>query len=77
MIPKPVTTDTPPAEEVSIQVTHSINVENSGPLAPFHEMAGAIPTDDLRTLLGANNHVTWQPLPASEMTVQGISVTPP
>ena len=70
-------TDTPPAEEVSIQVTHSVQVENSVPLAPFHEMAAPISSDSIQTLLGTNSHVTWQPSPAAVPTAQGILVTPP
>ena len=69
--------DNPPAEEVSIQVTHSINVENSIPLAPFHEMAAPISSDSLRTLLGADNHVTWQAVPPAVTVAQGLIVTPP
>ena len=71
-----MTTDGP-SEEVSIQVTHSIEVRNSAPEAPFHEMASSTSSDIVETLLGGSSHVTWQPPAPVVRTNQGIICSSP
>ena len=69
-------------DEVSIQVTHSVTVQNGVPSVPFHVMAERVESSAAdstmeNSVLGEDDFVVWQSSPAVTATIHGLVYSPP